>query len=86
MITDKDISRINALSKKSKTPEGLTEEEKKEQIILRKKYVEAFKRNLRAQLDQIKIVDNSHESRLEIEEKLDSIETEIEEVKNVIDD
>ena len=35
--------------------EGLTEEEKKEQQILRREYVDAFKRNLRGQLNNISI-------------------------------
>ena len=43
------IERINELYRKSKA-EGLTEEEKKEQQILRREYVDAFKRNLREQL------------------------------------
>ena len=37
------IERINELYRKSKA-EGLTEEEKKEQQILRREYVDAFKR------------------------------------------
>ena len=43
------IERINELYRKSKA-EGLTEKEKKEQQILRREYVDAFKRNLRGQL------------------------------------
>lgn len=45
------IARINALARKSKTPEGLTEEEKAEQAALRREYVDAVKANLTAQLD-----------------------------------
>ena len=48
------IERINELYRKSKA-EGLTEEEKKEQQILRREYVDAFKRNLRGQLNNISI-------------------------------
>ena len=51
MITQADIDRINALARKSKTPEGLTVEEKKEQMELRRRYVEAVRENLKAQLD-----------------------------------
>ena len=51
MITQKDIDRINQLARKSKTPEGLTMEEKKEQMELRRRYVEAVRENLKAQLD-----------------------------------
>ncbi|MCI8637878.1 MAG: DUF896 domain-containing protein [Coprococcus sp.] len=53
-MDEKSIARINELYRKSKA-EGLTEAEKKEQQILRREYVEAFKRNLRGQLDQISI-------------------------------
>ena len=44
------IERINELYRKSKA-----EEEKKEQQILRREYVDAFKRNLRGQLNNISI-------------------------------
>lgn len=50
------IKRINELSRKSKTI-GLTEEEKNEQQELRKKYIEAFRSNLKSTLDSIVIVD-----------------------------
>ena len=53
-MTDEKIQRINVLYHKAKT-EGLTEEEKKEQQILRKQFIEDFKRNLRGQLDNISI-------------------------------
>lgn len=55
MITDKDIARINELYKKSKTPEGLTPEEKEEQAELRGRYIASVRRNLKGQLDTIKI-------------------------------
>ncbi len=51
---DQKINRINELYRKSKT-EGLTEEELKEQQILRKEYIEAVRRNLRGQLDNIDV-------------------------------
>lgn len=57
MITQEKIDRINALARKAKTPDGLTEEEKAEQQLLRKEYIEAFKANLRSQLDNIDFVD-----------------------------
>ncbi len=53
-MEDQKITRINELYHKSKA-EGLTDDERKEQQILRKEYVEAFRRNLRGQLDQISI-------------------------------
>lgn len=49
------IDRINALARKSKA-EGLTEEEKKEQALLRQEYIAVVRRNLRSQLNQIDIV------------------------------
>lgn len=51
-----DINRINELAKKSKTV-GLSEEEKQEQAHLRQEYIEGFKRNLRAQLDNCYVLD-----------------------------
>ena len=42
MITQAQIDRINALARKSKTPEGLTDEEREEQKVLRAAYVAAF--------------------------------------------
>lgn len=53
-MDDKKIARINELYHKSKV-EGLTEKEFKEQQVLRREYVEAFKRNLRGQLNSISI-------------------------------
>ena len=48
------IARINELYHKS-IAEGLTAAERKEQQILRREYIDAFKRNLRSQLNQISI-------------------------------
>lgn len=45
------IDRINELARKAKTPEGLTPEETAERDVLRREYINAFKRNLTAQLD-----------------------------------
>lgn len=50
------IARINELSRKNKTV-GLTEEEIAERAVLRKKYLENFRRNFRQQLDSIEVVD-----------------------------
>ena len=49
------IDRINELAKK----EVLTEEEKLEQKELRKEYIEEYKNNLKAQLDNTYIVDEN---------------------------
>lgn len=53
-MSDLNISRINELYRKSKA-EGLTEEEKEEQLRLRNEYVAAFHNNLRGTLDKMKI-------------------------------
>ena len=50
------IERINVLARKSRA-EGLTESEKKEHAELREEYLEGIRKNFRAQLDNIKIVD-----------------------------
>ena len=50
-MTDEKIARINALAKKSRTPEGLTAEEKAEQASLRREYIDAMKGSLKKQLD-----------------------------------
>lgn len=49
------LDRINELARKSKA-EGLTEAEKQEQAELRRAYIEAVRRNLRGQLDNISVV------------------------------
>ena len=53
-MDEKKIARINELYHKSKE-EGLTEAELKEQHILRREYVDSFKRSLRGQLNNISI-------------------------------
>lgn len=55
-MEESKINRINELYRKSKA-EGLTESEKEEQALLRKQYIEDFKRNLRGQLNNIDIVE-----------------------------
>lgn len=54
MNMDERIKRINELYHKSQN-EGLTDEEKLEQTILRQEYVDSIKRNMKAQLDNIEI-------------------------------
>jgi len=51
------IKRINELAAKSRTPEGLTEEEKAEQAALRKEYIANIRGQVKAQLDNIELVD-----------------------------
>ena len=55
-MEDSKIARINELYRKSKA-EGLTESEKEEQAMLRKQFIEDFKKNLRGQLNNIDIVE-----------------------------
>lgn len=52
----KMIDRINELARKSKGP-GLTQQEKEEQARLRQEYIQAVRRNLRGQLDQIDVIE-----------------------------
>ena len=54
MTMDETIKRINELYHKSQK-EGLTEEEKAEQKVLRQKYVESVRNNLREQLENMSI-------------------------------
>jgi uncharacterized protein YnzC (UPF0291/DUF896 family) len=56
MITDQMIARINELAHKANSI-GLTDEEIEERNELRKLYIEAFRTNLRSQLDNIEFVD-----------------------------
>ena len=49
---DDVVVRINELYKKSKE-EGLTELEKEEQQILRRRYIDSVKNNFRAQLETV---------------------------------
>lgn len=51
---DEKIKRINELYHKSQG-EGLTLEEKEEQAVLRKAYIESVRANLRGQLNNISI-------------------------------
>lgn len=53
-MDEQKIKRINELYRKSKA-EGLTEEEKREQKLLRTEYIEAVRRNLRGQLNNIDV-------------------------------
>ncbi len=57
MVTEEQIKRINELSRKSKTAEGLTAEEKDEQQKLRRLYIDSFKESLIGQLENTYIVD-----------------------------
>jgi len=54
MNMDEKIKRINELYHKSQK-EGLTEEEKEEQRILRQDYIQSVRNNLRGQLNNVSI-------------------------------
>ena len=62
-MEQRKIDRINFLAKKSRTPEGLTEEERQEQAALRREYIDSFKRSLCAQLYNTYIVDEKGNKR-----------------------
>ena len=68
MITEEKIARINALARKSRTEEGLTEAEKTAQAALRREYVDAVKEGLQSQLDHTTIV-SPDGSRRKLEKK-----------------
>lgn len=55
-MTQEKINRINELAHKSKTT-GLTDEEKREQAVLRREYIDSFKASLIGQLENTYIVD-----------------------------
>ena len=50
-VTKEQIERINELSRKSRTPEGLTEEEQAERAELRAAYIAAFRESMEAALE-----------------------------------
>ena len=54
MKMDEVVARINALYHKSQA-EGLTDEEKEEQALLRRRYIDSVKGNLSGQLDNMSI-------------------------------
>ena len=56
MITQEKIDRINFLARKSKTEAGLTEEEKAEQAVLRREYIESVKASLVGHLENTTIL------------------------------
>ena len=62
-MNQQQIDRINALARKAKTPEGLTPEEKEEQAVLRRAYIDSVVGNLKGQLDNTVIVDRQGRRR-----------------------
>lgn len=55
-MESKKLERINILAKKSKK-EGLSKEEKEEQEILRREYIESWKRGVRQTLEKVYIIE-----------------------------
>ena len=56
MLPKEQIERINELARKAKE-EGLSPEEKQEQALLRRAYLDAFRTQFRRMLEDIEIVD-----------------------------
>ncbi|KRN29620.1 hypothetical protein IV38_GL000507 [Lactobacillus selangorensis] len=53
------LDRINALAKKAKTTEGLTNDEKKEQAKLRKEYLADFRAGFKQQIEDLRVFDKN---------------------------
>ena len=64
----KKVERINALARKSKSAEGLTEEEKAEQAALRREYIEAFRRSTLTELESI-VIEHPDGTRTKLQKK-----------------
>ena len=62
MVTQQQIDRINALARKAKA-EGLTDEERDEQKMLRELYIASFRESLVSQLESTYIVDEHGNKR-----------------------
>ena len=62
MITQEQINRINELARKAKA-EGLSEEEKQEQAVLRRAYIDSFKASLVSNLENTYVVDEKGNKR-----------------------
>ena len=57
-MEQKDIERINALARKARGPQGLSDAERQEQAALRRAYIEAVKARLNRELDRTYWLDN----------------------------
>ena len=68
-MEQKKMDRISELYRKSQSV-GLTEEEKAEQAVLRREYIDSFKRSLTGQLDNMYIVDEKG-NKTKVERKTD---------------
>ncbi|MCI2061235.1 MAG: DUF896 domain-containing protein [Eubacteriaceae bacterium] len=63
-MSDEKIARINELAAKHKA-EGLTESESAERDVLRKEFLASIRENVKAQLDNIRFVDEVPEDTAE---------------------
>ncbi len=61
-MTQEKIDRINELARKQRA-EGLTDEEKQEQYVLRREYIDSFKKSLVSQLENTYIVEPDGKKR-----------------------
>jgi len=57
-MEQKKIDRINELARKAKTPEGLIPEEMAERDVLRREYIDSYKRSLVGHLENTYYVDD----------------------------
>ena len=62
-MEQKKIDRINELTRKAKTPEGLTPAETEERAALRQEYLNSVMDNLRRELDNTWVVDEQGNKR-----------------------
>ena len=70
-MEQKKIERIGELSRKARTPEGLTEAEQLERVALREEYLHAILGNLEDQLNHTVIVDE-HGNRRKLQKEKDT--------------
>ncbi|WP_414046506.1 DUF896 domain-containing protein [Macrococcus equi] len=56
MLEQEKMNRINELAQKKKT-QGLTEEEGREQTLLRKEYLQTFRNSFQKTIENSKVID-----------------------------
>ena len=56
-MDQKQIDRINELSRKARSPEGLTQWEEQERAALRREYIDSVLGHLQGQLDHTYVMD-----------------------------
>ncbi|MFC6117758.1 DUF896 domain-containing protein [Macrococcoides bohemicum] len=56
MLEQEKMNRINKLARKKKN-EGLTEEEGREQTLLRKEYLQTFRNSFQKTIENAKVID-----------------------------